>query len=126
MKTASFFTYQGPGRVSIARWAPPGHPSGYRVYRPLNPRREHMKLPPAAFDPLYREQLAGLDPRQVWEELHRLAGDAEPVLLCWEKPPFVRGEHWCHRRHVAEWLGEELGIEVAEMDGSPHNSRQQP
>lgn len=104
MQTASFFTYTGPGRISIARWAPSRHPFGYRVYRPLNPRREWMKLAPAEFDPIYRTLLlAQLDPQQVWDD--RLAAPHEPVLLCWEHPPY--------RRHVAEWLEEALGMEVA-------------
>src|SRR5512144_2203667 len=104
MKTASFFTYTGPGRISIARWAPPGHPAGYRVYRPLNPKREWMRLAAAEFDPVYRAMLAEFDPHQVWDELHFLANGVEPVLLCWEPPGRP-----CHRRHVAWWFRQTLG-----------------
>lgn len=127
MKTASFFTYTGAGRISIARWAPPKHPPGYRIYRPLAPLRKMMPLPIAAFDPLYRKAMLGvLDARKVWDDLHRLAAPHEPVLLCWEHPPFTRGTHWCHRRHVAKWLEETLGVEVAEYEPNPHNPRGQP
>lgn len=51
------------------------------------------------------EVLDRLDPAQVLKELGE-----DAVLLCWEKP----GE-FCHRRIVAEWLEEELGIEVPEL-----------
>ena len=85
--------------------------AGYRLYRPLNPRREMLSLPPAEYDVLYAEILAELDPAQVWADLHRLAGDAEPVLLFFEKD--ATG---CHRRLVARWLERELGIEVPELE----------
>jgi hypothetical protein len=72
MKTASFFTYTGPGRVSIARWAPRGTPAGFRVYRPLNPTAPMLKMARADYEPLYQAILAKLDPRQVADDLHRL------------------------------------------------------
>ena len=62
MKTASFFTYIGPGRVSIARWAPRGTPAGFRVYRPLNPTAPMLKMARADYEPLYQAILAKLDP----------------------------------------------------------------
>jgi len=37
MKTASFFAYTGPARISIARFAPRGSPAGFRIYRALAP-----------------------------------------------------------------------------------------
>ena len=114
MKTASFFTYTGPGRISIARWAPRNTPAGFRVYRPLNPTAPMLKLDRAEYEPLYLAILAGLDPRQVWDNLHRLAGDAEPVLLCWERPPFTV-TNWCHRRMVADWFEQALDVEVPEV-----------
>jgi hypothetical protein len=51
----------------------------------------------------------------VWGELHRLAvhrlaGGAEPVLLCWERPPFT-ADNWCHRRMVAAWFGVGVALE---------------
>lgn len=114
MKTASFFTYAGPGRISIARYAPRGTPAGFRIYRPLNPTAPMLKLDRAEYEPLYLAILAGLDPRQVWDNLHRLAGDAEPVLLCWERPPFTV-TNWCHRRMVADWFEQALDVEVPEV-----------
>ena len=114
MKTASFFTYAGPGRISIARYAPRGTPAGFRIYQPLNPTAPMLKLDRAEYEPLYLAILAGLDPRQVWDNLHRLAGDAEPVLLCWERPPFTV-TNWCHRRMVADWFEQALDVEVPEV-----------
>jgi hypothetical protein len=35
MKTASFFSYTDPGRVSIALYAPRNTPTGYQIYKPL-------------------------------------------------------------------------------------------
>jgi hypothetical protein len=61
---------------------------------------------PELFDREYRKQLESLDARRVAEELGPNA-----ILLCWESFN-VR----CHRRLVAEWLEEKLGIVVPELD----------
>ena len=58
------------------------------------------------FDQEYRKQLDALDAKQVAEHLGPNA-----ILLCWESFN-VR----CHRRLVAEWLEEKLGIVVPELD----------
>ena len=115
MKTSSFRTYAGPGRISIARYAPRGTPAGFRVFRALAPgewfntasREEYRTL-------YYREILAPLDPRKTFDALVTMAAPADPVLLCWEKPPLT-DTNWCHRRLVAEWLADTLGVEVPEM-----------
>jgi hypothetical protein len=115
MKTSSFRLYTGPGRISIARWAPRGCPAGFRVFRPLAPG-DWSRSPGGGwvdaetFVEGYAAQLAALDPQRVWDQLHALAGQAEPVLLCWELP----GED-CHRHQVASWLSRELGVEVPEL-----------
>ena len=115
MKTGSFFTYDGPGGISIARWAPKGF-SGLPVYRPLNPEADMLRL---KSEDLYRYRyaaiLARLDPAETWKRLHELAGGAEPVLLCWERPPFS-ARNFCHRRLVATWLKERLQVTVPEID----------
>jgi len=65
------------------------------------------KLPEEAFIKAYRaEVLDKLDPVKVIEDL----GGDNFILLCWEAP----GE-FCHRRMVAEWLEEAMGIEVPEL-----------
>jgi hypothetical protein len=119
MMTASFFTFTGPGRVSIARYAPKFTKAGYETFQPLEPgpwfrsvtREKYVEL-------CHREALGRLDPRKTFDSLHELAHGAEPVLLCWEKPPF-EGDDFCHRRLVAEWFGETLGIDVPELVPPP-------
>ena len=121
MKTASFFTYTGPGRISIARYAPRGTPAGYRQYRALAPDADMLKMSQALYLPRYAAILNALDPQQVWDDLHRLAGDQEPVLLCWERPPFTP-TNWCHRRLVADWFQDRLGVAVPELGTAPSQS----
>jgi len=58
-------------------------------------------------------QLSKLSARQTWDTIHRLAGDAEPVLLCFERPPFSE-KNFCHRRMVAKWFETEFGVVVPE------------
>lgn len=115
MKTASFFGYSGPGRISIARFAPRDTPPGFRVYKPLAPGPWFNSVDERRYRELYFEQLSQLDPRTVVQELEALAGrGVEPVLLCYERPPFTAA-NWCHRRMVSEWLARELGIDVPEL-----------
>ncbi|MBI5502881.1 MAG: hypothetical protein HY907_21735 [Deltaproteobacteria bacterium] len=59
------------------------------------------------YESRYRaEVLDGLDPAAVRREL----GD-DAILLCWERPGAP-----CHRRIVARWLVEALGIGVPEAE----------
>lgn len=114
MKTASFKTYTGPGRISIARYAPRGTPAGFRIHGALAPAQDMLKMGKPLYLPRYAAILAELDPQATWDILHEKAGDAEPVLLCWEKPPFTES-NWCHRRLVAAWFKKTLGHEVPEL-----------
>ncbi|GMV18359.1 MAG: hypothetical protein AMXMBFR56_65830 [Polyangiaceae bacterium] len=116
MKTASFFTFQGPGRISIARFAPRGTPAGFRIYKALAPGEWFNSVSPEEYRRRFFAQLAALDAAKVRADLEHMASPAEPVLLCWEKPPFTE-KNWCHRRMVAEWFKEKLGIEVEETKG---------
>lgn len=118
MKTGSWKTYAGPGRVGICLGAPRGAPAGYRLDRTLAPTRAMLDMPLARYEPLYREILAGLDPRAMWDRMHELAGGAEPVLMCFERPPFTV-ENFCHRRLVAAWFEQELGQVVDEIETQP-------
>ena len=115
MKTSSFFTTTGEGRISIARFAPRNIEAGYREFRALAPAARWFKTASKEeYRKLYlAEILAPLDPRVTYAQLCALAGDAEPVLLCWERPPLTDA-NWCHRRLVAEWFKETLGITVLE------------
>jgi hypothetical protein len=114
MMTASFFTFTGPGRVSIARYAPKFTPAGYETFQALEPGPWFRSVTREKYVELYHQEvLAKLDPRKTLDDLQRLAHGAEPVLLCWEKPPF-EGDNFCHRRLVAQWFGDLLGIDVPE------------
>ena len=115
MRTSCFTVFQGPGRICIARYAPRGTPAGYKMFKALAPGDWFNSVPEEEYRRRYfGEILAPLDPRQVVTELEALAGGAEPVLLCWEKPPLTP-KNWCHRRMVAEWLTDKLGIDVPEL-----------
>jgi len=134
MKTSSFRTYTGPGRISIARFAPRGHPAGYRIYSKLAPGPWFNSVSIDEYCRLYGAILDGLDPRRVYDELTALVAPAEPVLLCYEVPPFTAPQpipqaglttigrsNWCHRRLVAEWFKATIGIAVDELE-LPHGS----
>ena len=118
MQTSSFFHYQGEGRISIARQVPRGTPAGYRIYKPLWPGSWLWQDPYKSDIDAYRKKyfsdvLAHLNAQQVYDDLRRLAGKSEPVLLCWEH--LVKPDDWCHRRMAAEWFTNELGIAVPEV-----------
>jgi hypothetical protein len=113
--TASWYSWRGPGRIGISWGAPRGIAGGYRFYKALAPTRDMISMPPKEFEPLYAAILAKLDARATWDELHRLAGGVEPVLLCFESLPFTEG-NFCHRRRVASWFKCELGEDVPEYD----------
>jgi hypothetical protein len=124
MKTSSFFTYQGLGRISIARFAPRRTPAGYRVFQPLAPGRWFKEVSAARYRELYFEEILGaLDPKETLAKLHELSAGAEPVLLCWEQPPLT-ADNWCHRRMAAEWFEKALGIEVPELEPAATPSTQ--
>jgi hypothetical protein len=115
VKTACFFEYTGPGRISIARFPPRGTPAGFRVYRALAPGPWFKSVSEQEYRKRYAQQLAALDPQRTHDELVALAGGEEPVLLCWErKADLEAGRVFCHRRIVAEWLGTTLGMNVPE------------
>jgi hypothetical protein len=118
MKTSGFFDYrQGPGRVSIARFAPRGYPAGFRVFRALAPGQWFNKVSELEYRRLYlMEILRPLDPRRVWDDLHALVSPHEPVLLCYERQKDLEtGTTYCHRRMVASWFRDELGCDVDEL-----------
>jgi hypothetical protein len=114
LKTASFYTYTGPGRVSIARFPPRGAPGGFRIFKALAPGAWFNKVARPEYERLYAEQLAVLDARTVVDQIALMHPHNEAVLLCYERPPFT-ATNWCHRRLVAEWIERELGIEVPEL-----------
>lgn len=121
MKTASYFTYTGPGRIGITVGNPRRAPAGFRIYRRLAPTRAMLALGYDAYRPRFdNDILAPLDPQAEWAALEALAAPYEPVLLCFERPPFTRA-NFCHRRFVAAWFTQHLGVAVPEIaaDGTP-------
>jgi hypothetical protein len=116
MQTSSFFLYEGRGRISIARYMPK-HISGIASYPALAPGKwfkdPQNKTYEAYRGCYYQHVLARLDPQHTWDALHALAGELEPVLLCWEH--LRKPEEWCHRRIVAEWFTHHLGVSIPEM-----------
>ncbi len=114
MKTSSFFSFTGSGRISIARSAPRSAPAGYRTFKQLAPGPWFSDVPLERYRALYFDQLAQLDAGRVFEDLHALTGGAEPVLLCWERGPWSE-KNFCHRRMAAEWFLAELGVVVDEI-----------
>jgi hypothetical protein len=113
MKTASWWTYAGPGRVGLSLGTR-GVVGGYRNFRPLAPTRDMLHMGHEQYEVLYAEILSRLDPRATWDQLHELAGDGEPHLMCHERPPFTDSNR-CHRRPVAAWFEATLGEVVPEL-----------
>ncbi len=122
MKTASYFTYTGPGRVGISRFAPHRCPAGYRIHKALAPYPEMLKMGYRDYCQIFNHEiLANLNPQEQWDLVHEKANGAEPVMLCFERPPFQLG-NWCHRRLVAEWFEANLGHVVEEIGhGNVHH-----
>lgn len=112
MKTAGWFTYSGPGRISISRGTPRGAAAGFRKYSLLAPGTWFRSVSPREYERLFFEHLDTLDPQRVHDELHELAGGAEPHLLCYENP--AKPDDWCHRAMVSLWFADKLGIAVPE------------
>ena len=119
MQTASLFTYRGAGKIAIAKTVP-YHLGDVKIFHELVPGQWFQSQPwfleidIDTYRKEYFKQLLTLDPRITWQKLHDFAQGHEPVLLCYEKPPF---DDWnfCHRRMVAEWFENELGFIVSEL-----------
>lgn len=108
MMTSSFTRYKNrENGVSIAVSTPitfsgPAYPPLYPNITFLAEYKRTAKED--IYTKAYKEIiLSKLDPDEVY---HRLENS---VLLCWEHP----GE-FCHRRIVAEWLQNELGVIILE------------
>ena len=112
MQTSNFArSGSHPRAVAISRTRPPGWTG--RAYEPLAPSwRLVQAAKSSAIDEgeyirRYREEvLSKLDPGKVYADLGE-----DAVLLCWEN-----SGAFCHRRLVAEWFEEALGILVLEVD----------
>ena len=110
MKTSCFKYYTGDMGVAICIY-PPIDWTGLR-FPALEPDRsiffaiKNDQLTQKEYEKLYREQtLSQLNPKDIYDMFKN------NVLLCWENP----GE-FCHRRIVAKWIEESLGISVPEWN----------
>ena len=109
MRTSYFAKYKEQNGVSISGKSPDWFVG--REYKKLAPKfwffQKYKKDGDTDFyiEQYQKEILDRLDPKQVFADL-----GSDAVLLCWEKS----GE-FCHRRLVAAWLEEHLGIAVPEV-----------
>lgn len=101
--------------VGISRGVPRRRlPFRYKVLRSLAPSRKAFDLnDPNEFAGEYRAQLETLGPNRIADDLRRVSGGRPAVLLCWED--LDKPGQWCHRRFLAEWLRDRLGVEVLEL-----------
>lgn len=97
--------------VSIARGTPKWYKG--RCYPDLMPDWEWLKATREEYDREFQKRLESLDPKRVIRELGENA-----VLLCW-----CKHNAGCHRRLVAEWLEERLGIVISELGYSREDCR---
>jgi hypothetical protein len=114
--TSSWFTQLDPvryARIGISRGVPRGQ-SGYRRYPKLNPGPWFNSVANDDYRRRYYDEILNpLDPGRVVAELHAMANNLTPVLLCWEPP--TAGLPWCHRALVSEWLFDTLGLKIFEV-----------
>jgi hypothetical protein len=89
---------------------------GLIMFPDLAPKVWFKGADPNVYHKNYFQMLSSLDPMTTWEKLHDLVSGHEPVLLCWEKPPFDEC-NFCHRHMVAQWFEHELGFIVPEWSG---------
>jgi len=128
MQTTNFWQYPtGNNRIVISRAVPRSIEAGYKRYPKLAPgswfKNHEYTNNQAAYRKRYiADILTPLDPAEVWEQLHQLAGGEEPILICWE--PLKKPGEWCHRRMVAEWFEERLGVTVPEYTSAEQNINQ--
>jgi uncharacterized protein YeaO (DUF488 family) len=120
MQTSNFArSGSHPKAVAISRSQPRGWTG--RAYEPLAPSwRLVQEAKSGAIDDdeytrRYREEvLSKLDPATVYADLGE-----DAVLLCWEN-----SGAFCHRRLVAEWFEEELGVLVPEVGEVSDDTKQ--
>jgi hypothetical protein len=115
LKTASWFTVLPADhiKIGISRSIPRFQKPGYRVFRKLQPGPWFNSVGVQEYYDRYRsEVLAQLDPHQVADQLHTLAGERTACMVCFEAPGSGK---WCHRALAAEWLAAALGHVVPEF-----------
>lgn len=105
------------GAISIARWKPKYVPIQKEMvslapYSKLLQDFRADKITAWEYQQKYLEQLNKLDPNQVIEEMHKIAGEGnEPVLMC-----HCGKNDFCHRQIFAKWLEEKAGVIIEEFN----------
>ena len=97
------------GAICISQGVPK-YADNIPQYKPLAPSWAMQKLPITPYAEAFKAQLARLDPQECWLDLQKLAGEAEPIILCYEKPV----DH-CHRHLVATWFEKNLNVVIPEF-----------
>ena len=122
MKTSCFSNFSGPGRIAISKSVPDHLRGRVKLFRELIPT-SWIKITdsPIIYREKYLQQLSRLDPAETWDVLHGMVKGHEPILLCYEEPPFDES-NFCHRHMVAEWFENELGVTVPEWGAPKENS----
>lgn len=107
MMTSNYARLKGipAGMTPIAISRKPPYWYKGKVELDLAPTAEMLAMSLDDYNVLFDQILAKLDPREMFDRL----GD-NAVLLCWESPNVS-----CHRRRVAEWFEQHLGIVVTEV-----------
>lgn len=92
-------------------------------FKKLAPPAEIIKIEDEElYTKLYYEKVLNkLNPQEVFNEL----GD-NAVLLCYESWESIKsGTANCHRRIVAQWLEDNLGVKVEELGNESKNNSEQ-
>jgi hypothetical protein len=108
MNTSYFAKYKKEDGVNIAIKPAPGFSGA--SYPDLYPKWSFLSQykkdgDEAAYtEAYYAEVLSKLNPQKVWNDLK------DSTLLCWEK-----SGSFCHRRIVADWIRDNVGVSVPEL-----------
>lgn len=119
-KVKSYPKDKGYRYVSIARFNRFWKGEEFKL---LAPPAEIIKIEDEEFyTKLYYEKVLNkLNPQEICNQL----GD-NAVLLCYEKWADIEsGKTFCHRRIVAKWLEDNLGIKVEELGNENKNNNEQ-
>lgn len=104
-------------QMGISRGAPRGKAAGYLRYNKLAPGDWFKSVTIPEYLTRYNAILAELDPVATMNEIIAKADGRVPVLCCFEHPDAIeKGEVWCHRHLVAQWLEDKTGVKIPELD----------
>ena len=85
-------------------------------YKKVAPTVDMLSLSENAYNYKFQKILDSLVPEEVVKELTGLSGGKDIVLLCFEKD-----RNRCHRKLVADWLCNSLGLQIKEWGDDGEN-----